>query len=305
MAACAAGDADARRRFQDAYGGDIYNFPVKIYRLPEERAADFYVYVFERDRIFTRLRTFEGRNNIQLRTFLAYYVLKALFIEWQRGQRELETVSLQTPVGDDGDRTLEDVTPGDTPDEPAGEADAPVAALWERLAPEERLDLKLLSLLEHDLAPDDVRLLAKLSKRSVRDTLGAIAEVQAKLRATDRKLSKFREDLDSVWGWIVLRRRELQQLGEKIRHLPPDEDSPERRRLLERQLDLEAAIQKRERQRERVLGELRKHKVTTPYKDIATLLGTTVGTVCSRIFRLRQRLAREGGVPWPLEEGTA
>src|SRR5690606_24634247 len=131
----------------------------------------------------------------------------------------------------DGDRTLEDVTPGDGPDEPADDADAPVAALWERLTPEERLDLKLLSLLEHDLSPDDVRLLAKLSKRSVRDTLAAVADVQRKLCATDRKLSKFREDLDSVWGWIVLRRRELQQLGEKLRHLPPDEDSPERRRL--------------------------------------------------------------------------
>lgn len=306
VAACAAGDAEARRRFQDVYGGDIYNFPVKIYRLSEERAADFYVYVFERDRIFTRLRTFEGRNNIQLRTFLAYYVLKALFIEWQRGQRELDTISLQAPISrDDSERTLEDVTPGDAPEEPAGEAEAPVTALWEGLEPEERLDLKLLSLLEHDLGPDDVRLLAKLSKRSVRDTVGAIAEVQAKLCATDRKLSKMREDLDSVWGWIVLRRRELQQLAEKIRHLPPDEDSPDRRRLEERRSDLEAAIAKRERQRERVLRELRKHKVTTPYKDIAVLLGTTVGTVCSRIFRLRQRLAREGGVPWPLEEGTA
>jgi hypothetical protein len=140
VAACAAGDAEARRRFQDAYGADIYNFPVKIYRLSEERAADFYVYVFERDRIFTRLRTFEGRNNIQLRTFLAYYVLKALFIEWQRGQRELDTVSLQAPLaGGDGERTLEDVTPAGGPEEPDAEAEAPVAALWERLEP---LDLR-------------------------------------------------------------------------------------------------------------------------------------------------------------------
>src|SRR5262245_47209375 len=98
--ACADGDGAARRPFQDRYGDDIYNFPVKIYGVPAERAADFYVYVFERDRIFTRMRTFEGRNGIQLRTFLGYYVLRSLFLEWQRGSRELDTVSLSdTHVG--------------------------------------------------------------------------------------------------------------------------------------------------------------------------------------------------------------
>src|SRR4029434_6757933 len=70
---CAAGDGAARRAFQDRFGEDVYNFPVKIYGVSAERAADFYVYVFEADRIFTRMRTFEGRNGIQFRTFLAYY----------------------------------------------------------------------------------------------------------------------------------------------------------------------------------------------------------------------------------------
>jgi len=32
--------------------------------------------------------------------------------------------------------------------------------------------------------------------------------------------------------------------------------------------------------------------MTTPYKDIARLLNSPVGTVCSRIYRLRQRLER-------------
>ena len=95
--ACASEDAGARRAFQERYGQDIYNFPVKIYGVPAERAVDFYVYVFERDRIFTRMRTFEGRNGIQFRTFLAYYVLRSLFLEWQRGNRELDTVSLHRP----------------------------------------------------------------------------------------------------------------------------------------------------------------------------------------------------------------
>ena len=63
------------------------NFSISIH--PDSRQ--------EADRIFTRMRTFEGRNGIQFRTFLAYYVLRSLFLEWQRGTRELDTESL----GDD------------------------------------------------------------------------------------------------------------------------------------------------------------------------------------------------------------
>ena len=85
---------DARRRFQDEYGAVIYHFPVKIGGLPEEAAGDFYLYVFANDRIFLRLRTFQGRNNIQFHTFLSYYVLKTLFLGWLRTRRGVETVSL-------------------------------------------------------------------------------------------------------------------------------------------------------------------------------------------------------------------
>ena len=103
-AACAGGDPAARRAFLERFAEDVYNFPVKIYGVSAEHAADFYLYAFERDRIFTRLRSFEGRNAIQLRTFLAYYVLRALFLDWQRGRRELETVSMDSEPGPEGGR---------------------------------------------------------------------------------------------------------------------------------------------------------------------------------------------------------
>ena len=288
--ACAAGDAAARRAFQERFAEDIYNFPVKIYGLPADQAADFYLYVFEGDRIFTRLRTFEGRNAIQLRTFLAYYVLRSLFFEWQRGRHELDTVSLAEPVGGD-DRTLEDVLAQSDGGDAAPAAEAGEAAeLWESLTPEERLDLKLLSLLEHDLTADELALLSRLSRRPPRDTVTLVAEVQDALRQKDVRLAALRERLDAIWGWIVLRRRELQETDEKLRLIASDHGSRARQELTERRRRLEEALAKRIQQRERLLEEIGRFKVTTPYKDIARLLGTTVGTVCSRIFRLRQRL---------------
>lgn len=295
--ACADGDPDARRRFQERFAEDVYNFPVKIYGLPPDKAADFYVYAFERDRIFTRLKTFEGRGGIQLRTFLAYHVLRALFLDWQRTDRELEMVSLHTPLGgESGERTLEDILPAATEEDVAEiDAGSDATALWESLNPEERLDLKLLSLLEHELTPDDVRLLAKLSKRSLDETMSAVTEIQAALQARDARVGELTAELDSAWGWLELRRRELQQTSKRLRQMEAEPDSPARQRLAERERELRNAIEKRSQQHARTLEELRGYKVTTSYKDIARLKNSTVGTVCSRIFRIRQRLEARMG----------
>lgn len=296
IGACVAGDGTARRTFQDRFGADVYNFPVKIYRAPIEKAADFYVYVFERDRIFTRLATFEGRNNIQFRTFLGHYVLRSLFLEWQRGHRDLDTVSLNAPVGDaTSARVLEDVlaAPAEAEDETPPEAQR-LAPLWSALSDDERLDLKLLSLLDHDLTPDEIRRLATASGRSLRDTMAEVADVQAMLGARDKGLAELRDRLDAVWGWIVHRRRELQQTEEALRLMASD-GMRERQTLLERRERLLQALRKRLAQRERILAEIQEFKVTTPYKHIAHLRNLSVGTVCSRIFRLRQRLAALAG----------
>ncbi len=296
LTACVEGDAAARREFQATYGPSIYGFPSKIYGLDEEDVADFYVYVFEGDRVFHRLRTFEGRNQIQLRTFLSFYVLKALFLEWQRTRRELRTVSLNASLGaEDGGDTLEDVLADprgvdpQTASEPrVGQADA--ARILAGLSAEERLDLRLLSLVERDLEPDELRLLARLSGRSLRDTLVAVIDVQEGLRSKDAKATALRDELDSAWGWILLRQQELQEIRERLRLLGSGRDE-RKRRLEARCEELEASLAKRSRQRERVAKEIEGYKVTTPYKEIAHLRGQAVGTVCSRLFRLRKRMA--------------
>ena len=296
--ACASGDRQARHIFQEEYGEDIYNFPVKIYGASPEDAGAFYVYVFENDRIFTRIKTFEGRNSIQFRTFLSYYVLKHLFLEWQRTHKDLETISLSTPLDSsaEDDRTLEDVLPDSHNPETSeveSEVESPASGIWHALTTEERLDLKLLSLLECDLGPEDIRLLAQTSGRSIVDTLALVVEVQEGLKRKDEKLTQLRDELDSVWGWILLRQKELQEISEKFRLMVGQGDTAGQEKLLTQRKELEHTLAKRYRQKERIVKEIRTYKLTTPYKDIARLLNLTVGTVCSRIFRLRERLARE------------
>jgi len=297
--ACAAGDPQARRRFQEDYGEAIYNYPVQFYRVPLDEAGDFYVYAFAHERIFMRIGTFAGRNHIQFRTYLSYYVLKHLFLEWQRTRKALPTISLQTPIGDkDDDRVLADTLADNSVSAPAElgpPEDTPAAGIWNVLSAEERLDLRLLTLLEWDLSPGEIRLLAKLSGRSLTDTVALLAEVQEGLKHKDEKLGQLRDELDSVWGWILLRQKEVYRIETKLLLLPARERAPERETLLQQKHAVEKALVKRHRQRERLLAAIRTYKLTTPYKDIARLLNLTIGAVCSRIFRLRDRLLREIG----------
>jgi RNA polymerase sigma factor (sigma-70 family) len=292
--ACAEGDGDARRRFQEQFAEDVYNFPIKMCGLSAEKAADFYVYAFERDRIFLRVRSYEGRGGMQFRAYLAFHVLRGLFLDWQRGEKELETVSLNAPVGQgEAGVVLGDLIPAS---ERARTSDTQVderfVALWDSLLPEERLDIKLLSLLEHDLTPEDLRLLAKLSDRSLEATVATVAEVQTGLRVKDMHMAALADELDSAWGWLVLRRRELHETEEELRLMKPTHDRAARDRLVSRCEDLATAIEKRSSQHARALDELRSYRVTTSYKDIAKLKNSALGTVGSRMLRLRQRLER-------------
>ena len=138
-------------------------------------------------------------------------------------------------------------------------------------------------------------MLAKLSGRSLRETLALLAEVQGGLKRKDEKASQLRDELDSVWGWILLRQKEWQELEKEILLLPAKGGTPDREKLLNHRQAVAKALGKRHRQKARLSAELRAYKLTTPYKDIARLLNLTVGTVCSRIFRLRERLLRELG----------
>jgi len=296
--ACASGDTVAQQHFQEQYGEDIYHFPVKIYGTPLEEAGDYYLYVFDQNRIFLRLKTFAGYKGIQFRTFLSYYVLKHLFLEWRRTRKEIDAISLQTPLEDSRNdaRTLEDLLP-DTVMSDSASSDQEFTSgandFLNSLAPEEGLLLKLLSLVEDNLSPVEMRLLAQISGRTNHETLMLLTEVHDNLKRKDEKVARLCDELDSVWGWIVLRQKELQALNTQLHLLSTVANTVDTKKLFAQKQALEQTLVKRLRQHERLVEELRTYKLTTPYKDIARLLNSTTSAVYSRIFRLREQLARE------------
>ena len=293
---CVEGDADSRIKFQNIFGELIYNYPMMVFRLPNDRAGDFYIYVFDEDRIFKRVRGFEARNDAQFKTYLNYYVLRDLYLEWQRGLKEPETISLATPVSDDSGESsitleglLADPTPNadDSLDSAANALE--LKGFLGKLDSNKRLLLKLLHLADFDLSPQEIRFLCKKSGRSYREIIADIEETRDRLSKKDEQFAALQAQLQSIYGWILLYQKELRKISERLNSLP--EASPhfaENRRQKE---ELERKLEWRYRQRDQTLEKVRQFRVTTAYKDIARLLNAPIGTVCSLIARTREGIS--------------
>ncbi len=296
LRSCVGGDANTRVQFQNIFGELIYNYPMKIFNLPSDRTADFYIYIFENDRIFRRLKSFEARNGAQFTTYLQFYVLRDLFLEWRRGQKEPDTISLATAVssgsGDSGG-TLEDVLSDhrDDIENSLGADDQALEfkALFEKMDPERKLVLKLLHLAEFDVSAEEIRLLCKKSGRSYRDVVFELEEVRARLRKKDEQFSNIQASLESIHGWILVYQKEAAKLSEQLDSL--SEDSPRFAELRRQKEELERKLEWRYRQRNETLGQAKQFRITTPYKEIARLFNAPIGTICSLVARTRTEVS--------------
>ncbi|MEX0802406.1 MAG: sigma-70 family RNA polymerase sigma factor [Candidatus Binatia bacterium] len=296
LEACAEGQGEARRRFQELFGEIIYNCPMKRFHVPSDKAADFYIYVFENDRIFRRVRGFEGRNDAQFRTYLSFYVLRDLFIEWQRTQKRLETISLATVINNGSPeraKILEDLLP-----DPKASGEDLLAGIvdvmqfknfLEKLEPESRLLLKLLYFGECELSPQEIRIICKKTGRSYREIVYEIEEIKNRLLKKDEQLAALEEQLESIHGWILLYQKELKKVSERIGHL--QEDSPQYADECRQREELQRKLEWRYRQKGQALEKRKQFRITTPYKDIARLLSAPIGTVCSLVARSREEVS--------------
>ena len=183
---CLSGDREAVNVFQERYGELIYGYPVRVYRVPPEEAGDFYVFAFDRGRIFRRVRTFEGRA--PFRAYLLGFVLDDLVLEWKRGQREIETVSLESlgelPDPGSADRAEREGIASMDIDRSA------MRELLSDLSPPKAVVMKLLYVEDHEFDPAEVRYLAKVSGNAIPEVLDQIESLRATVREREAGLKK-------------------------------------------------------------------------------------------------------------------
>lgn len=285
---CLAGDPDAVREFQTVYGELIYGYPMRVFRLGADEAGDFYVFAFEGGRIFRRLRTFEGRA--PLRAYLLGFALEDLVLEWKRGEREIETVSLdvvgEIPAEDHSATLTGSVDARDT-----------LRDVLSAIEPNKAVIMKLLHIEDYELSPSEVRHVSTMSGRPVTDVITGVDQLRNTVREREAALKHLEDSLDAVHAWIQLYERRLRRVGEDLGSLPPTSSAAAR--LREEHDELARRIDRRRTQREKLLDRAQRRKVTAPYKDIASLLNTTVGNVGSQIARLRQELANKASQASP------
>lgn len=294
---CLAGEVQAAREFQAQYGELIYSFPIRVYRVPPDEAGDFYVFAFDRGRIFRRVRTYEGRA--PFRAYLLGFVLDDLVLEWKRGVREIETVSIET-LGEIPD-------PGDADRAKNDEGEGPMdrtsfSQLLGELSPAKSVVVKLLYVEDYEFQPSEVRYLAQVSGNEVAEVLERIDRLRATVREREAGLKRMEDALDAVQAWVQLYERRVHRIGDDLAALPPTSSAAER--LREERQQLERKIQRRHQQRTKLLAQAQRRKVTAPYKDIAAMLNTSIGNIGSQIARLRRELlTKVGSVSAPLGDG--
>jgi predicted RNase H-like nuclease (RuvC/YqgF family) len=163
--------------------------------------------------------------------------------------------------------------------------------------PNKAVIMKLLHIEDYELSPSEVRHVSSLSGRPVTDVISGLDQLRNTVREREAALKHLEDSLDAVHAWIQLYERRLRRISDDLTSLPPTSSAAAR--LREEHEELTHRIERRRVQREKLLDRAQRRKVTAPYKDIASLLNTTVGNVGSQIARLRQELANKASLHAP------
>ncbi|HDL15182.1 MAG TPA: sigma-70 family RNA polymerase sigma factor [Euryarchaeota archaeon] len=285
---CMEGDSETIMHFQEIFGEDIYNFPVKVRGSEIDKAADFYCYCFEKSRIFKRLFTYKGI--CKLRTY-QYHILNNLYTEWKRTEK-LHTIpaeSLNAPITPDSKAEmvnfLEDydfsyTTLLDGESISLNTFDNIINQLYD----EEKIYIKLLSYHEFGLDITDLRVIARISGNPLNEVMDFLNEI-------DKRLSEKNEDYAARLAKLDEIEVKILNIEKQLRSLRQQEHEKNENHNNEIN-ELERKLQWRHTQKNKLLILYKRANISLSYRDIAALLSVSVGTVSAKINNAKKRFLR-------------
>jgi len=271
LTSCIKGDSESIMAFQDRFGEDIYNFPVKARHVNMDQAADFYCYCFENNRIFKRLLTFKGL--CALRTY-QFRILNDLFNEWSR---EEARHGIPTEPFD-----IVNNYPGVHLMDSFSVSFNEYNALLEKLTLEEKVYVKFLSYHEFGLDPADLRMISEISRRPFNEIMDSFIVIDKKLAERDEEYAERQNKLDEVEVRIL-------DLERKIKKVTFKKEDPEGNPDQE-WTELNSKLEWRRQQKEELLRKYNKVKCQLSYRDIADLLNVSLGKVSEKVNDIKKKI---------------
>ena len=275
---CLDGCETSRELFQKRFGAIIYSYYRNLLK-GNGMEGDVYLYTFERDRVFKRLKSFRGQN-ISFQNYLKYYVLKSLFCEWLRSTENNEGDTCEFK---------DEVNYQREPD-PSSSAQLHTIIDQSSLSEKEVLVIKLLYLYECDLQAKDIRLLAQISGRPISEIVKNINEIWQKLYIKNQRKNEYMEQLGNTYFHILRYQQKIASLRHEMKEAAVNCQDASRKAIQDEIYELERKLAWRYEQQSKIITKYQRHIVKTEYRDLAFLLNWPLGTVCTQISRARKAL---------------
>jgi RNA polymerase sigma factor (sigma-70 family) len=278
------GDAEALKKFFEIYSEDIYNFPIKVFRLSEDDAGDFYIYAFERLKSGKRFKSFEGKSSFKTWFFS---VLRNLLIDWKRTKREVKTQTIAR-VNQDGKEynTIEDEP--DTQSEWKREASDLSQAFYSALQEikiENRIVFKLSYIYYLQLNEEEIKYIQEKRNLGLEEIKSWILEIRNSLSDREQDNLKMEDKITSIYmNILALKEMQIQEAQDgKSKTNLPDLDR------------IGQTLTKKYEQRRKLIERKQKGHflARTPYKEIASLLDISEGGISVTLLRVVEKLQKK------------
>ena len=234
--------------------------------------------------------TFRGSSQIRTYQFL---ILKHLFSEWiRRSDTDNTTYSINTPLQGNSNgneqSVIEDILQ-DNFNDPyekivEKESKKTLKGLLNRFSEEDRIYIKLMSFLEVEIEPDDIRAISRISGKNLHETMEYILDLENSLTKRYELYKNKKDELNKIDYWILTYEKKLKK-REETKGLEFTE-----KEVINEKKEIERKLLWRKKQKEKLLNEYSKSSPKVSYREIAKILNVSVGTVSSKIKTVRARL---------------